>query len=102
CPTRRTSPRAIARWAWKVVGEPTAGWIIFTGGRQLIDGSSVRTPFIRIQTMSGEDMEGHPRPVDVQVERALGESETGQDAQLAAAVKTLLDQIDSARRSATR
>ena len=86
----------------KVVGEPTAGWIIFTGGRQLIDGSSVRTPFIRIQTMSGEDMEGHPRPVDVQVERALGESETGQDAQLAAAVKTLLDQIDSARGTATR
>ena len=84
----------------KVVGEPTAGWIIFTGGQQLIDGSTVRVPFIRIQTTSGEDMEGHPRPVDVQVERPLGESETGQDAQLAAAVQTLLAQIDAARSGA--
>jgi len=81
----------------KVVGEPTAGWIIFTGGQPLIDGSTVRMPFIRIQTTSGEDMEGHPRPVDVQVERPLGESETGQDAQLSAAVTTLLGQIDQAR-----
>ena len=81
----------------KVVGEPTAGWIIFTGAQPLIDGSNVRVPFIRIQTTSGEDMEGHPRPVDVAVERPLGESETGQDAQLAAAVQTLLAQIDSAR-----
>ena len=81
----------------KVVGEPTAGWIIFTGAQPLIDGSNVRVPFIRIQTTSREDMEGHPRPVDVAVERPLGESETGQDAQLAAAVQTLLGQIDSAR-----
>jgi tricorn protease len=85
----------------KVVGEPTAGWIIFTGAQPLIDGSSVRVPFIRIQTTSGEDMEGHPRPVDVAVERPLGESETGQDAQLAAAVRMLLAQIDAARGSAT-
>ena len=84
----------------KVVGEPTAGWIIFTGGQQLIDGSVVRVPFIRIQTTSGEDMEGHPRPVDVEVPRTLGESETGQDAQLAAAVQTLLGQIDAARSGA--
>jgi tricorn protease len=86
----------------KVVGEPTAGWIIFTGAQQLIDGSNVRVPFIRIQTTSGEDMEGHPRPVDVTVERPLGESETGQDAQLAAAVQTLLAQIDGARGTAAR
>ena len=78
----------------KVVGEPTAGWIIFTGGQPLIDGSNVRTPFIRIQTLTGEDMEGHPRPVDVEVPRRLGEST---DAQLAAAVQTLLGQIDATR-----
>lgn len=77
----------------KVVGVPTAGWIIYTGGQPLIDGSTVRTPFIRVQTASGEDMEGHPRPVDVTVERPLGETETGRDAQLEAAVKVLLTQI---------
>jgi tricorn protease len=74
----------------KVVGVPTAGWIIYTSNVPLIDGSSVRTPFIRIQTANGEDMEGHPRPVDVEVERPLGETLTGQDAQLEAAVKVLL------------
>lgn len=74
----------------KVVGVPTAGWIIYTSNVPLIDGSTVRTPFIRIQDLKGGDMEGHPRPVDVEVERPLGETLTGHDAQLEAAVKTLL------------
>ena len=72
----------------KVVGKPTAGWIIFTGGRQLIDGSTVRLPFIRIDDLRGQNMERNPRPVDVDVERPLGE---GGDAQLDAAVKVLLN-----------
>ncbi len=29
----------------EVVGEPTAGWIIFTSAAQLVDGSTVRVPF---------------------------------------------------------
>ena len=74
----------------KVVGFATAGRIIFTGGRELIDGSVVRVPGARIQTTSGEDMEGRPRPVDITVERSLGESETGRDAQLEVAVAVLL------------
>ncbi len=74
----------------KVVGEPTAGWIIFTGGTGLIDGSSLRLPVIRIRDTRGQDMEMHPRPVDVEVDRELGESEAGTDAQLERAVKELL------------
>ncbi|MGD0443710.1 MAG: S41 family peptidase [Edaphobacter sp.] len=74
----------------KVVGEPTAGWIIFTGAQQLIDGSAVRVPGDRIQDMRGQTMEMHPRPVDVEVERPLGETETGTDVQLERAVKELL------------
>jgi tricorn protease len=74
----------------KVVGEPTAGWIIFTGAQQLIDGSAVRVPGDRIQDMRGQTMEMHPRPVDVEVERPLGETEAGSDAQLERAVKELL------------
>ncbi len=76
----------------KVVGEPTAGWIIFTGAQQLIDGSAVRVPGWRIQDLRGQTMEMHPRPVDVEVERPLGETETGSDAQLERAVKELLAQ----------
>ena len=74
----------------KVVGEPTAGWIIFTGGEKLIDGSVVRLPGTRIRDLRGQDMEMHPRPVDVAVQRPLGETEAGTDAQLEAAVSILL------------
>jgi Tol biopolymer transport system component len=77
----------------KVVGTPTAGWIIYTGGTNLIDGSYLRLPMIRVQTMSGQTMELHPRPVNVEVVRKPGETEAGTDSQLQAAVKVLLQQI---------
>jgi tricorn protease len=77
----------------KVVGTPTAGWIIFTGAQRLIDGSSVRVPGDRIRDMKGDDMEMHPRPVDVEVLRPLGETESGEDTQLRKAVDTLIDQL---------
>ena len=35
----------------------------------------------------------HPRPVDLAVERPLGESAAGTDAQLSAAVDVLLGQV---------
>lgn len=74
----------------KIVGVPTAGWIIYTGGERLIDGSTVRLPTIRVQGIKGDDMEGHPRPVDITVARPLGESVTGRDAQLDAAIAALI------------
>jgi tricorn protease len=77
----------------KTVGTPTAGWIIFTGAQRLIDGSSVRTPGEEIKDTRGQNMEMHPRPVDVEVLRPLGETETGEDAQLKQAVATLLGQL---------
>jgi len=77
----------------KVVGEPTAGWIIFTSNMPLIDGSTVRLPSSRITDAQGRDMELHPRPVDVEVVRPVGESYTGRDAQLDAAVRELLARL---------
>jgi C-terminal processing protease CtpA/Prc len=77
----------------KVVGEPTAGWIIYTSGTTLIDGSNLRLPFIRITTNEGVTMERNPRPVDIMVSRPVGESYTGKDAQLDVAVKELLGEI---------
>jgi hypothetical protein len=53
----------------------------------------VRVPGDRIRTSKGDDMEMHPRPVDVEVLRPLGETESGEDAQLKKAVDTLLDQL---------
>jgi len=81
----------------KVVGEPTAGWIIFTSAAQLIDGSSIRLPFSKITDNTGKDMELAPRPVDVPVSRPIGESYTDQNLQLSTAVKELVKQLDDAK-----
>ncbi len=77
----------------KTVGTPTAGWIVFTGSQRLIDGSAVRTPAIRVKDTRGQDMEMNPRPVDLEVLRPLGETETGEDVQLKQAVTLLLSQL---------
>ena len=74
----------------KIVGEPTAGWIIFTWNTNLFDGTTFRLPRQRILGSDGKDMELNPRPVDVPVTRPIGESLTGKDSQLDRAVRELL------------
>jgi tricorn protease len=76
--------------AGAVVGEPTAGWIIFTSGASLADGGFVRIPYTRVIAHDGVDMELHPRPVDVRVDDPPGAAERGDDPQLDAAVRELL------------
>ena len=83
----------------KVVGEPTAGWIIYTGGVTLIDGSILRMPAVKIFAADGTPMEMHPRPVDVPVTRPVGESFTGKDIQLDTAVAELLKQLGATKTS---
>jgi Tol biopolymer transport system component/C-terminal processing protease CtpA/Prc len=77
----------------KVVGEPTSGWIIYTGSQTLVDGSTMRMPATRITTLEGLTMELNPRPVDVAVTRPIGESLQGKDSQLDTAVRELLQQL---------
>ncbi len=77
----------------KVVGEPTAGWIIYTGSMDLVDGSVMRMPGTLITGADGKNMENNPRPVDIAVTRPIGESYTGRDSQLDAAVKQLLSEL---------
>jgi C-terminal processing protease CtpA/Prc/Tol biopolymer transport system component len=76
----------------KIVGEPTAGWIIYTANVPLVDGSIVRLPFIKITTGDGTNMELNPRPVDIPVAQPVGEGYTDRDAQLDTAVRELLGQ----------
>jgi C-terminal processing protease CtpA/Prc len=83
----------------KIVGEPTAGWIIYTSAGKLIDGGTVRLPFITITDNHGQPMEDHPRPVDIPVSRALGESFQGKDSELDAAVRSLLGTVGGAGKS---
>lgn len=76
----------------KIVGEPTAGWIIYTSNIPLFDGTIVRLPFIKITDHEGKNMELAPRPVDIAVSNDLGDAE---DEQLNVAVKELLKQLDN-------
>lgn len=78
-----------------VVGEPTAGWIIYTWNQPMVDGSVVRLPRMKVTASDGTNMELNPRPVDVPVQRPLGESYAGRDSQLDAAVRELLARIDA-------
>ena len=86
----------------KVVGEPTAGWIIYTWNQALIDGTNFRLPRMKITANDGTDMERHPRPVDVEVIRPIGETLTGKDSQLDAAVKELLKELGTSRSTSQR
>ena len=55
----------------------------------------MRMPGTLITGTDGKNMENNPRPVDVLVTRPIGESYTGRDSQLDAAVKTLLGELGS-------
>ena len=79
----------------KVVGEPTAGWDVYTGAGTMVDGTTVRLPFMKNASLDGKALELVPRAVDIRVDRPLGESYIGRDAQLDAAVKELLAELDA-------
>jgi Tol biopolymer transport system component/C-terminal processing protease CtpA/Prc len=81
----------------KVVGEPTSGWIVYTWNQTLIDGSTLRMPRTKVFDNDGVLMEMHPRPVDIPVDRPVGESYSGKDVQLETATRELLQQIESTR-----
>ncbi len=52
---------------------------------------------MKVTGSDGENMELSPRPVDVPVQRPVGESYTGRDSELDAAVRELLGEIDARR-----
>ncbi len=86
----------------QVVGEPTAGWIIFTWNQALIDGTTFRLPRMKITANDGTNMERNPRPVDIEVTRPIGETLTDRDSQLDAAVRELLKQLGTPRSTTPR
>jgi Tol biopolymer transport system component/C-terminal processing protease CtpA/Prc len=73
----------------RVVGEPTAGWIIFTWNVPLVDGSILRLPRARITDNRGQNMELNPRPIDVPALGPVGEGYAERDTELDVAVRTL-------------
>ena len=80
-----------------VVGEPTAMWDVYTGGGTMVDGTTVRLPFMRNAQLDNAALERASRQVDIPVDRPMGESYTGRDAQLERAVQELMNQVRAAR-----
>jgi tricorn protease len=79
-----------------LVGTPTFGAVISTGGARLIDGSYVRLPFRGWYVYeSNQNMENNPAVPDITVENEPNAKALGQDAQLKRAVDELLNQIDN-------
>ncbi len=86
----------------QIVGEPTAGWIIYTWNQTLIDGTTFRLPRMKVTANDGTNMERNPRPVDIEVTRPIGETLTDRDAQLDVAVRELLKQLGTQRSTSPR
>ncbi len=77
-----------------LVGMPTFGAVISTGGLGLINGSFVRMPFRAWYVKAtGENMELGPAVPDVLIENAPDARAKGEDEQLRKAVEVLLEQI---------
>ncbi len=79
----------------RVVGKPTAGKVIGTVNRALLNGSYVRLPMYAYTTPDGENLEGIGRMVDRRVAQPAGGWQAGIDAQLDAAVQELLAALQS-------
>jgi tricorn protease len=77
----------------KVVGMPTYGAVIGTGGTTLIDGSALRIPAAGSFTLDGMNMENNGCPPDILVENSPEDIYRKQDKQLARAVEELLKDI---------
>ena len=79
----------------KLVGKPTFGAVISTGGQGLLDGSFVRMPFRAWYVKeSGMNMEHGPAVPDYDVDNSPDANANGLDQQLKKAVEVLLEDLD--------
>lgn len=77
-----------------LVGQPTFGAVISTGGYGLMDGSYIRMPFRAWYVKAtGENMEHGPAVPDILVENKPDSKADGEDPQLKRAVEELLKQL---------
>lgn len=75
----------------KLVGVQTFGAVISTGSASLIDGTTVRTPFRGWHLLDGTDMENNGARPDLEVGMPPQAEARGDDPQIEAAVKELLE-----------
>jgi len=77
-----------------LVGEPTFGAVISTGGKRLIDGSYIRLPYRAWYVKkTNQNMEKKPAVPDIIIENPPGSKAENRDSQLRKAVNQLLKEI---------
>lgn len=81
----------------KVGGEATAGWDVYTSAGTMVDGTTVRLPFMTNAQLDRTPLELRSRAVYIAVDRPMGESHTGKDSQVERAVAELLKLISGQR-----
>jgi tricorn protease len=76
-----------------LIGVPTGGGVIGTGGMTLLDGSWLRLPSTGWETLDGQNLENYGVPPDIEVDMTPADWLQGKDPQIDAAVEHLLDQL---------
>lgn len=76
-----------------LVGMPTPGYVIYTYGFPLIDGTNARMPSTGAFTLGGENLEDNGRQPDVKVDITPEQYLRGEDPQLDAAIDVLMKKV---------
>lgn len=79
----------------KVVGMATPGYVVYTYGGQLVDGTSIRLPSTGVYRVDGTPMEDMGVEPDIKVDIDPSEYFNGQDPQLKRATEEVLRQINA-------
>ena len=77
-----------------IVGTETYRWIIFTSGKQLVDGSFTRLPTWGCYDLEGNDLEKTGVSPDIYVRTTFGDMQKGVDPQLSKAVEEALKALE--------
>jgi len=77
-----------------IIGMPTYRWIIFTTGKELVDGSFYRLPSWGCYTLDGENLEKTGVSPDIEVANTFKDRINGKDPQLQSAIDEIMDRLD--------
>ena len=77
----------------KILGTETYRWIIFTTGRELVDGSFTRLPVWGCYDLKGNDLEITGAAPDIYLKNTFLDGITNKDPQLEKAIELLLKEV---------
>lgn len=77
----------------KIIGQETYRWIIFTSGKNLVDGSFYRVPAWGTYTLDGANLEKTGVAPDIYIKNTFLDRQENKDPQLERAVKEILKEL---------